>query len=274
MPYCPKCKSEYEMTVEVCPICTEELVEDLENHVYFVPVMEMDSEVIEDAIEFLKYSGIKDIKTEEKDDFSLIFVDEKRKKEASQLLNGYIYNLQKLKKEEELEDISDETIVDDEETLISEIKIQEMKSSASSFLILGALITIFAAMNVFKIMPMIESEFVKTLVLVVGVLLIILGNKSNKKAEVMTGKRLDQEQHISDMVSWYEDSFKLENFFEANGIDCNEYDEGALYFKAVDLMKDELRIKYPNESNGRISSAAEKIYAILINLSEEKNEHH
>lgn len=261
MPYCPKCKSEYEKTVENCPVCMEELVESLADYVYFVPVMELSREILEEAIEFLKYSGIKNIKTEEKEDFSIVFVDEKRKNEASQLLNGYLYNLEKLKREEEFEDDSKDMLVSNEENLISEMKIQEMKSSASSFLMLGILITIFAAMNIMKVLPMVESDILKGLFLGIGILLILLGNSSNKKAGILEEKRSEQEQGISEMVSWYESNYSLENFFEVKGIDHDELDEGSLYFKAVDLIKDELRIEFPNEKDGSIFSAAERIYS-------------
>ena len=125
--WCPKCKIEYRKGVTVCADCGTELVERSGDET--VDVCEMnDEKAADEVVEYLSYSGIKEVAKERDDRGSFrITVPPAMEKRAERLFRGYL-----LAKEEEKE-TQEKEVSDIDGTLEAEQeKVQDEMDSAFS----------------------------------------------------------------------------------------------------------------------------------------------
>lgn len=267
MPWCPKCKSEYEKGVEYCKQCQVDLVEDLETYVEYVPLTEMDEKTANRFIEYLIYSGIKDYKTEEKDESIQISVDKKELKNASKHLNVFVYNLRQEAEENEKESTEADNTEAQTEYVTSEMlevdKVKEYKVSAWTYYILGGGILLFDYLNMRgtlnNINPILEGIF-----LFIGIAFVGLGYVTMKKIPDIEETVTQAQDRVAEMIEWYESNHNFESFYEEKNIDKNQSDEGAIYYEAIDAIKADLTEQFPEiEDMALINKAAEEIYSKL-----------
>lgn len=101
--WCPKCKLEYQDGITICADCGTELVESiaLPDGVDICELM--DEAMLDEVMDFLAYSGIKEMAKEPLDDndgFRLV-VDKKEAKKAERLFKGYMMAKAEEKENEE-----------------------------------------------------------------------------------------------------------------------------------------------------------------------------
>lgn len=264
MPWCPKCKSEYEKGVEVCKQCQVDLIDNLEDYVEYVPLVEIDPQTAEGLIEYLNYSGIQDYKVDEKEDCLEISVNKKDLKRAKTHLSVYVYNLKQATDEDTdtyENEISEETEKEYEtSTMLDGDKVKGLRSSGITYYVLGAGILAFTYFNMKNILNVINPA-IEGIFLFAGISLVGLGYITFKKipdAQVIVAEVQDK---VEAMISWYENSYSLDKFYEEKNINTDEHDEGAIYYVILDIIKADLLQQFPEEDTILINNAAEEIYS-------------
>lgn len=261
MPWCPSCESEYDDHVTRCKQCDVDLVEDLEQVVHYQKLVEIDESELEGAIEYLKYSGFEDVKIEEAGDHFDLLVPIEDTKEALKHIRVYFYNLEQEKADNEPDEVKDLPKEYETDTQANASKIKEMRSSASSFIAIGGLLLIFSVLNLLGILKVMGSSMYLYGSLIVSIGFIVIGLMTLKKIPTYEAEITEIEDKIGEMVAWYQENYTLENFYQIKNIDPTQFDEGALYFAAIDVIKGELKGQFEAVEQGLINGAAEAIFS-------------
>jgi hypothetical protein len=96
-----------------------------------------------------------------------------------------------------------------------------------------------------------------------GIALLGLGHVTMKKIPHLQEAVAEVQDKVGEMVSWYENTYPLDNFYEYKAIKIDEHDEGALYFVVLDTIKDDLQKQFQDVEMPLINHAAEEIYLKL-----------
>lgn len=93
MPWCPKCKAEYQEGFHVCSDCNVELVETLEEEKVFAPFFQSEEKsVAVKLMKYFEYSGLKsEIRYDEETEVYVLFVPEKQHKQAKKLYQAFYF---------------------------------------------------------------------------------------------------------------------------------------------------------------------------------------
>lgn len=93
MPWCPKCKTEYQEGFTVCSDCKIDLVEELPEETNFIPFFQADNKMIADKL--VKYFNYSELKTElqydETNQVYIISVPAKKEKQAKKLYQAFYF---------------------------------------------------------------------------------------------------------------------------------------------------------------------------------------
>ncbi len=255
MAYCPKCKSEYENGVMSCAECGIDLVADLAQFVEFVALTEIEAAQGEQLEKYLKYCGIKNIITEMLEENLLISVDKKVLEMAKKHMQVYIYNTSIEEKQEGYIESEPE----EKETDINYEKVSDFRSSAISFVVMGAIVFGFGIANLTGIIDIV-TPIVKIILTVFGLALIGLGATTYKKLPGMEKHIMEREEERERIVIWYQANYPLDKFIEYKGINLEDKEEGALYFEIIEILKEDIVCEFPSSEKSVISEAAEEIF--------------
>lgn len=261
MLYCPKCKTEYEDSAVECSDCKVPLVGDLSKETFMVPLIKVKKPDLEEVLAYLEYSKIEPIEVEEQDGEVLIIVGQEVHEQAMAFMSVYVH-------EHMEEDHEDDYYFGDYETHIEEKedKVTEMKSSVLSFGVLGAGMVIVGLLNYLDIISL--KGFNKSLITVVLCLvgLAFVGVAIKTKNDL--SKKLDEEDVVANqkeaLHEAYRSKYPLTAFYNRNGLDVSEIDEGASFFVMVDLIKQEIQALNMNFDEVTVNTVSEEIYDKII----------
>ncbi len=272
MPWCPKCESEFESHVKVCPVCDVELVVDLESVVNYSALVEIPTEEVDNLIEYLNYSGFKMFQFQESEETTQILIPEEDVKEAKRLLGIYLYQRQQEINEELA---MSEAEIDDEEKDSAYIntpqrnrmdpqKIDEMHSSVWSFLLLGGILSIIGLLNLFGVAHFLSVKSMVYMCIVIGAAFLAIGVLTKKRIPVYESQLKQQENDILNVKNWFLSQHAKDSYLQEMGILKENLDQGALYFKLMDQIKIELKEKYPQMDEIVLSSAADELVNSIL----------
>lgn len=93
MPWCPKCKAEYQEGFKVCSDCDVELVDQLEEEKVFMPFFQSEEKsVSEKLMKYFEYSGLNSqVEFDEENEVYVLFVPEKQHKQAKKLYQAFYF---------------------------------------------------------------------------------------------------------------------------------------------------------------------------------------
>ncbi|PKM93427.1 MAG: hypothetical protein CVU84_15690 [Firmicutes bacterium HGW-Firmicutes-1] len=265
MPWCPKCKSEYEKGVLACVTCKEDLVDDLKDYVTYVTLAKLEPSIVKGLLEYLKYSGIEEYQINEGEEVTEVLVNEKHLRKASKHLNVYIYNLQKETMEQEETYENESTDSQEQSNNSPDVysnmsKLKETRSSAYTFLGLGIAIVLLNALEMTRLTNVLPG-ILEGILLMSSFILIGIGVTTLKKIPSLESEVNIISNSLEEMVNWYESKNNLNDFYKNKNIDIAKYDEGALYFVALEIIKAELTEQFKEQEEAFISHAADEIYA-------------
>jgi predicted negative regulator of RcsB-dependent stress response len=246
--------------VEICADCQVELVEKLEEIVAYSKLAILPLPEVEKAVEYLKYSNIKDIKITETETQGEIFVNDTEYQEALKYFRTYA---RESFTDEEADEVNKELAYESEE-YDADNKAKDIKSSAYSFTMVGALIGVFSLLNLMDVLSVLANDFYSIVFLIAGVSLTGVGIYSFTKIKDYTNKADDFNKVIEEMIKGYKEKHEIERFFQEKAINKEDYDEGSLYFVVIDLLKEALKIDFPEQEEKIINTVAERIYTEII----------
>lgn len=272
MPWCPKCKCEYEEGVKLCADCKIELVDSLDDIVEWETLIKTEEEeqAIE-VVEYLKYSGIEEVRyekleEEDKQYFSVLVTDQEVSN-SMKYLKGYMITKNKEKKEE-TEDIEEEIINEYEtEDYKDDSKLKDLKSSVYSFGIMGAILLIFGILAITKVITINFSNqyLFSGIILAVGITFIIIAIKSSTGVSVEASKIVDRDSNIDQIIEWFGENYSLDNFASKYDIQLEGMDEGDIYYIVMDKLKEIIGKQFVEVDKKQVNTASEIIFEKMSN---------
>jgi hypothetical protein len=265
MPWCPKCKTEYEEHIQDCADCEIPLVPNLKDHVYMKDLISVKLQDSEELLEYLEYSGIKDVETIESEENLLVRVGENDYESAVTYLNVFIH--------EHMEETNEEDYYFDEyttETIDVETKVSDMKSTVYTFAGVGGLAVVVGILNFIDVVQIkgFDKMMVSSVLILMGLIFVYVAFHTQKGIIVTKEVGGTKEEIIQSMVTRYFEVHKLEDLFSDSTINREDFDEGAHYFAVYDVIKNQVKILFPDKEDILINTACERIYD---QMNEERN---
>lgn len=257
MPWCPKCKTEYEEHMVQCVDCHIDLVPDLENHTYMKDLIAVKPDDSEELLRYLTYSGIQKVETVQKDDNLIIKVGEKDYESALAFVKVYI--------REHMEETNEDDFYFDEyeaETVDVKGKVSEMKSTVYTFGTVGVLSIVVGILNFLEIIKIggFNKIMISSVLIIMGSLFTYIAFHTRKDIEVTKAEGETKEQMHLNMVANYFDTKSEQGLFGLNGIKEADFDDPAMYFAIIDRIKVQVKNQNPEAPSVLINGACETIY--------------
>ncbi len=257
MQYCPKCKTEYEDDAMQCADCQVALVPNLEDHRYMVDLMRVKKEDSERVLAYLDYSGFKMLETVEEAGNILIRLPEDDHESAVEYMKVYV--------SENMEEDSTEDYYLDEyavETVATEDKVSDMKSTVYTFGITGAVLVVVSALNFLEIIVIqgFNKMVLSAVLMVLGVIFVGIAVKTKNGIAHAQASGNAFEAHLDELYKGYVMKHSLSHFYSDHKINKDEIDEGALYFMTFDVLKKEVKAMYPEEPDTVVNTIVERVY--------------
>ena len=264
MKICPKCKNEYREGITHCADCGCELINEGEEKQAVKLILEAPYPVIKKAMEYLEYCKFKTVTMEEPNEEGLaaLYCSEKEHKDAVKQVSVLIQEEQKKALEEQLanmEAVDLEEMQEEEELPVPpstvyqnyESKAEENKSSAISFLVIGALGCVVVALSWFGMLPFSIggkgnwfSHGVMFAFFVIFFIIGIVSAKSVGKYKALADKEADTQNELE---KYLEEQFALEVL---SGIEADTEEEA--YFKRMTFMREKVAEDFPEESENAV----------------------
>jgi len=262
MKICPKCKNEYRDGIKKCAECDCELVDITEEKNTQKAVAKLPYPHAEKIVEYLKYCKYEDISTDEPDEEGnvVVYCKEEDYKEALKQVQIFVQEESKRIMEEKLASMSEEELQalkeEEEQQQVFvpsnvyqnyEVKAEENKSSAYSFLVVGILGVIVVILSWFEVLPFSIggagnwlSHGVMMAIFIIFVIVGIVSAKSVGKYKTLAGQEAD---HQSELTVFLEEAFSYEVLSEITA----DSEEEA-YFKRMQYMREEVSLKYAEQN--------------------------
>ncbi|WP_113674271.1 hypothetical protein [Vallitalea guaymasensis] len=275
MPWCPKCKCEYEEGVKLCADCKIELVDSLEDIIEWKPLIKTtEEEQIIQVKEYLEYSGIKDVKYEKIQDedgeeenqyYYAIFVTEKELEESIKFLKGYMLTKAEEKKEQENEEDDDEEEITNEyetENYNDDTALKDLKSSVYTFGVIGAALVVVSILSLLEVIVINFSNkyLFSGLLLAIGIAFVIVAINSAKRIGNESNKITNRDNDINKIIEWFGDNYNLDDFADKYELNFEDLDEGAIYYLVMDKLKLIISNQFVEMDKKIINTASEIIY--------------
>ncbi|NDL67364.1 hypothetical protein [Anaerotalea alkaliphila] len=259
MPWCPKCKTEYEEGVAQCAECAVPLVDDLKEAKYRVPLAQVaDRELGERILEYLRYSKCEDALVEEGPEGYTVLVLEKDKEKATKHLRVYLQEMAREKEEEEEEE-------EEAGYATEHLEAEPEDGSLAYFLLGGASL----AAGALLLLGVVELSFLRgrgapLLLLAFGGLLLWVGISAKRKADRMKESGSRREAQVREMTDWFKENGDLGKMLSEAGLDLGDTDQGAAYYQLADRLKEALEQAFPQVEETLRNTAAERIQEEMV----------
>ncbi|GKX31304.1 hypothetical protein SH1V18_37840 [Vallitalea longa] len=271
MPWCPKCKCEYEEGVKLCADCKVELVDSLDDIVEWRTLIKANKE--EQAVElkeYLEYSGVQEVKYEKIEDeeeengyYFSILVTDKEIDESIKYLKGYMLTKAKDKKDEDLEDDEEEVTNEYEtEDYKDDTKLKDLKSSVYSFGIIGAVLLVGGILAMTEVITISFSNkyLFSGIILAVGIAFIIIAINSATRVGKETKTITHRDSSIDRIIEWFGDNYSLDDFAKKHDMNLQDMDEGDIYYIVMDKLKEIISAQFVEMDKKLVNTAAEIIF--------------
>lgn len=265
MPWCPKCRQEFQDEITVCPDCNEPLVEELEVELVQTEIEFFTEEEVKKFLAFLEYSNIQDAKCEKDATLDIIHIlcKEEDVAEVSKLFAAFKSVEETEAEEGQIEDAAIEPDTDEEEFskpsvpyVKKSVQYQETSSTGIMLVVIGILGLVYVALNYAGALHLLNGVIPYCLNLVLFAAAIIYGIVSLYQADKLKGQIEEEEALRSEILSWLTEQVTDE--FLENASDASLPKE-ANYLKQYQAVKNLAIKQYPDIIENFIESIVEEV---------------
>ncbi|MBR3770905.1 MAG: hypothetical protein IKL07_01410 [Clostridium sp.] len=223
MPWCPKCRQEFQNQVTVCPNCDEPLVDELAPILTTTPIEFFSEEATNQFLAFLEYSNIKNTASVKDDTLEIyrIQCEEKDVKEVEKLFDAYRFAEEDNKTCSDCELSPEEEIVDDgiKESTVPYVKKKDQYADVNStgimLIVIGILGGIYVLLNYANVLNLLNGLISYTLNICLFAGAILYGFISLGHAKKLKSQIAEEEKIHDEILNWLDEQITKE-FIEKN----------------------------------------------------------
>lgn len=263
MPWCPKCRQEFQDGITVCPDCNEPLVEELEVELVQTEIEFFTEEEVKKFLAFLEYSNIQDAKCEK--DVTLDIIHILCKEEDVAEVNKLFAAFKSVEEteEEQVEDVAIEPDADEDEVsktstpyVKKSVQYQETFSTGIMLVVIGILGLIYVALNYAGTLHLLNGVIPYCLNLILFAAAIIYGIVSLYQADKLKGQIEEEETLRNEILSWLTEQVTDEFLEKASD---TSLPKEANYLKQYQAVKNLAIKQYPDTAENFIESIVEEV---------------
>ena len=257
MKICPKCKNEYREGITYCADCGCELIEEGVEKAEHELLMEAEYPLAKETLEYLEYCKFTTIFADEPDEEGQVrlYCKKKEYKEALKQAQGFVQVKMQKAMEEKLAGMSEAEVEEMVEETLNEAppsnvyqnyedKAEEHKSSAVSFLIIGAIGLVVVVLSWFDMLPFSVGGsgnwFTHGILFAFFVIFVLIGVVSAKSVGKYKELASKEATVQSALEKYLTETFTYEVISEI----VADTEEEA-YFKRMAYMRDKVAADFP-----------------------------
>lgn len=278
MKICPKCKNEYRDSITHCADCGCELIDEGSEKVERKFLLEAEYPLAKEAVEYLEYCKFTTVFADEPDEDGQVrlYCEKKEFKEAFKQVQGFVQVKMQEAMEEKLTGMSEAEVEEMVKEEIAEAppsnvyqnyeeRAEEHKSSAVSFLIIGAIGLVVVALSWFDILPFSiggsGNWFTHGILFAVFVIFILIGIVSAKSVSKYQELASKEATVQSALEKYMAETF---NYEVMSQIIAGSEEEA--YFKRMTYMREQVAKDFPevSENGSFVESLLDEHYDKLF----------
>lgn len=276
MPYCPKCKNEYIEGIHVCPDCQVPLIDDPEDMEDLAVLTDFSEKPDPKLIDFLEYSGVHPVvvKGIDKGNYRIMVP------QNSLEFAGKCFRIYLSENEESSEEISSREAASSldfpraSRTYVSSSsKYEDLKSSSSSFFIVGIIMAVFLILGLTGILPLPfhgSSGILMYGVLgIICIIFIYVGIQSHIGAVKVKKQILSEEEQTQTILQWFLSTYRpsqLDAAIEAAdpaGLSASQMSDELLCLKRMELISEYIKREFSLTDDAYVDMLCDEIFQQL-----------
>ena len=311
MPWCPKCKNEYQDGITMCADCNIPLVDELPNDEDYKAVAFIDEEELAGKLkEYLEFSSINAIVDyDEKEEsyavkvspddyqearvaFQAFYRVEKSREAAMDILTGADDGSEADENiSEALDGIEEEDLNEDEKRLLAQAIVSEqvykpaevyvtksdeskdMFSTALTFLGFAVALLILLVLSLTKVIEAFSNTASLVTIGVLAVGCCLVGINAVKRSKKAEIASHDEEELTEKVKAWMDENITDDTFKE---LDAEELSEEILYLKRAEIIRNRLNEVFPGMNDDFVDAMIDDFYDVRFasegDVSSEDNE--
>ena len=311
MPWCPKCKNEYQDGITMCADCNIPLVDELPNDEDYKTVAFIEEEELAGKLkEYLEFSSINAIVDyDEKEEsyavkvspddyqearvaFQAFYRVEKSREAAMDILTGANDGSEADENiSEALDGIEEEDLNEDEKRLLTQAIVSEqvykpaevyvtksdeskdMFSTALTFLGFAVALLILLVLSLTKVIEAFSNTASLVTIGVLAVGCCLVGINAVKRSKKAEIASHDEEELTEKVKAWMDENITDDTFKE---LDAEELSEEILYLKRAEIIRNRLNEVFPGMNDDFVDAMIDDFYDVRFasegDVSSEDNE--
>lgn len=306
MPWCPKCKTEFQEGVSVCSDCKVPLVDELDITDSYVELLGSEKELLINKFsKYLTYSKINNTVREEPEKGFVIYCEPGKEKKAKAAFQAFLSVEAELHKkavesgEPDENDIfadeetpeepdSEASLLDEEEFITDEDseasseaadprnttifvkqsdKSKEYKSTAVTFIVFGILLAALFVLNITKVMTLFGNPLSLSVIGALTLIFIGVGISSNIRAKKALEAAGQEDELIQSVNNWLKENITEEVLAEVRN---PELTPEVNYLKETEFIKKRLEESFEGLEENFVYSIIEDYYNEYIEPGKEE----
>lgn len=265
MPWCPKCKNEYVNGIEKCADCDIELLDELGDVDDCIIVLHLNDE--DTAIKFIKFLEFSKIQGatysfEEETTTWIILSPSILVKDIQKLYLAFRSVEEETKEEQQAQESNEDKEIETPLATTATYtkkkdKYEDLKSSATTFLIFGALGIVFVILNVVGVLSILGTLISQLVMGALFIGFIYIGLNSHKHAKLVQNQVGEEDNLTLAITSWLKNNVS-ESVFDT--IYDENLSEEINFFNKLEQMKEMISNQFGDLNESYLDQIVEEFY--------------